>query len=275
MPLFYKLLCVDLDGTLITKTNRVSKTNLKKLDEYVKAGGEFALVTGRSFFSANKIANKINNFTKRKIRFIVCSKGAYIYDTRHNSVTSFTIPHDIVKKILDYCLKKKISMWAYTEKNARTNVVYANNRFLAFLTKFFNSFNFHKFPIGKAIDLSSYKLNIFSFNKKRIADFLYFLKIKFKNEIDITTHGELIEITLKNINKGSSLKHIAQVLKLKKENIASIGDSNNDIEMFKESGFNFAIFHSELLANEADIVYKKQKNAVAKAIDFIMNENEK
>ena len=52
---------------------------------------------------------------------------------------------------------------------------------------------------------------------------------------------EYLDISSINVNKGSSLETLANYLNLKKDDILSIGDNLNDIEMFKASYISVAI----------------------------------
>jgi hydroxymethylpyrimidine pyrophosphatase-like HAD family hydrolase len=144
---------------------------------------------------------------------------------------------------------------------------------MRFLTVALPKFNLKKFP--KDEDYSSYKLNIFSLSSKKIDYFLQYLEEKYHNQLDITHHNHLIEICTKNVNKGSAISKVCSLLDIQIENTAAIGDSNNDIDMFRNVKFKFAINHSEYLVEHADIVFKHQKNAVAKMIDDYILKNEK
>lgn len=52
---------------------------------------------------------------------------------------------------------------------------------------------------------------------------------------------EYLDISPFNVTKGSSLEFLSNYLNLEKENILSIGDNLNDIEMFKASQISVAV----------------------------------
>jgi hydroxymethylpyrimidine pyrophosphatase-like HAD family hydrolase len=89
------------------------------------------------------------------------------------------------------------------------------------------------------------------------------------SDLEIIKHGKYsLEITNKNVTKWNALKNVCQNYKVLENEIACIGDSNNDLECIKNCGFSFSITkkNKEIIEN-SDINFKKQKNAVAKAIN--------
>lgn len=60
-------------------------------------------------------------------------------------------------------------------------------------------------------------------------------------EVEIVDTGFAVHIKSKKINKGTGLKRIAQMLGLDAREFVAIGDSPNDIEMLKASGFGVAV----------------------------------
>lgn len=61
------------------------------------------------------------------------------------------------------------------------------------------------------------------------------------SEVEIVDTGFVVHIKSKRINKGTGLKRIAQMLGLDVRELVAIGDSPNDIEMLKVSGFGVAV----------------------------------
>ena len=55
-----KLVAMDLDNTLLNKDGTISANTLSLIHELNKNGVHFAVATGRSFHSANYIADKIS-----------------------------------------------------------------------------------------------------------------------------------------------------------------------------------------------------------------------
>ncbi|MGB8216521.1 MAG: phosphoglycolate phosphatase [Candidatus Methanoperedens sp.] len=60
-------------------------------------------------------------------------------------------------------------------------------------------------------------------------------------EVEIVDTGFAVHIKSKRINKGIGLKRIAELMGLDARELVAIGDSPNDIEMLKASGFGVAV----------------------------------
>ncbi|MFZ3058749.1 MAG: phosphoglycolate phosphatase [Candidatus Methanoperedens sp.] len=60
-------------------------------------------------------------------------------------------------------------------------------------------------------------------------------------EVEIVDTGFAVHIKSKRINKGTGLKRVAEMMGLDARELVAIGDSPNDIEMVKASGFGVAV----------------------------------
>ncbi len=81
-----------------------------------------------------------------------------------------------------------------------------------------------------------------------------------------------------NANKGVALKYIAEKMNIKKEEIASIGDSEVDEHMFAESGFSFLVNKNYIIKNEnvkeqtkLIITNKQGAMGVLEALEWLIN----
>ena len=96
----YKLLVLDLDGTLLTKTKHISSKDLKALKAYTSLGGKIALATGRAIASTTYYKNIIEQYTGEKIPFVISLCGSYIKSFDNANDDKFTtIPDEIVKAL--------------------------------------------------------------------------------------------------------------------------------------------------------------------------------
>ena len=83
-----------------------------------------------------------------------------------------------------------------------------------------------------------------------------------------------IEISKKGCNKGDGLFHLAQALGIKKEEIMSCGDADNDKELLESSGFAVVMENGlDSMKAIADyITVSNHEDGVAKAIEkFVLN----
>jgi len=79
-------------------------------------------------------------------------------------------------------------------------------------------------------------------------------------------------LTDRSICKGDALEKMAKQMGKSAGDFAAIGDSDNDIDLFKSSGLSFAVANaSDAVKREADVVLKnKYGDGFAEAVDYLL-----
>jgi hydroxymethylpyrimidine pyrophosphatase-like HAD family hydrolase len=83
-----------------------------------------------------------------------------------------------------------------------------------------------------------------------------------------------LDVTNKNGNKGAVVDYLAQHLGVPAQEIATIGDQQNDVLMFKRSGFSIAMGNAsdEVKAQAKAVTASYNDDGFAKAMEnFILN----
>lgn len=263
----YKIIGIDLDGTLLNSFKRISNKNLNALSAYINRGGIPVIVTGRSSVSAYKYFNKIQKHSARKLRFIACFNGAYIYDQLENKEYKKFISNEIAKEIYDYAQKNKLTAWFYTERATAKKAVEVKGYRLFLTSKFFKNLNLLK--VNPRADISSYKINLMSFSKQKIAKTFEELKKIYKDKLVFSLSSKnLIEINSFGIDKGYAMNFVLEKTKTKKDNSIFFGDSFNDVPAFKACGYSYAIKpKNKDVCNFSSKTIDYKKNAVASIIN--------
>ncbi len=92
----------------------------------------------------------------------------------------------------------------------------------------------------------------------------------------ILDSGVAYHLSSTEVNKGTALKYIIHKLQLKKEEVASIGDSEVDVPMFYESGYSFLVNDKFSVGNEVQrltnlIITKRQgPMGVIESVEWLM-----
>lgn len=241
----YKLLAIDLDGTLVTSNNKISKVNLKKMKEYVDNGGKISFVTGRTIHYAQTVADQFFNYSGHKIEIICALNGSYIYDNINQQILKInTIDDFVAAEIKESSCKNKFITAFYNELSVRNNSMYINGC-SNFLKKFISIFYKKKTRILLDDNFDStrtLKINIFSLQSdKKINKYIDYIKSKYHNILVTPTKKYLYEITKKEVDKGYAIDFLINYFNIKKNEIVALGDSGNDIPMFKKVGLDIAI----------------------------------
>ena len=90
-------------------------------------------------------------------------------------------------------------------------------------------------------------------------------------ELDIVDTGFAVHIKSRSINKGTGLKRLAELMGISVRDFVAIGDSPNDIEMLKVSGFGVAVGNAHPEVKKiANMVTRGEHGAgVAEVIQYI------
>ncbi|MDE5545801.1 MAG: HAD family hydrolase [Malacoplasma sp.] len=252
---------IDLDGTLLNQRKRIPKNNLIALKKYVENDGNIVITTGRWPISAKKINDKIEKFSQIKNKYLISMNGTNIFDLKENKIIyEKQINLNIFNEILQETKNYNISAWIYSKKGIENKTVYSVK---IPIKKIISKFNY-----GKIVELKNkkiendhiYKALFLTWTKKEMSKFISFLKEKYENYLSIVEiSNKVIEVTAKNTSKGEAIKIIQKIEKFKFENTVALGDSQNDLSMFKVCNYKIC-FNSEEknLVDLANVSFKNQ-----------------
>ena len=71
----YKLVAIDLDGTLLDSYGQISENNKNAVKDAVNKGTKVVIASGRGVMSVKNFANEIG-----ANEYAVCGNGAVVYD---------------------------------------------------------------------------------------------------------------------------------------------------------------------------------------------------
>ena len=253
-----KLIATDLDGTLFypkRKLKLLTKKNRKFMKDFVNDGNEIALVSGRNYFVSKRIEKRIKN----KIDMIGCN-GSVVY---HSGELLFDSPMNH-QDVYDFYLKnrnnKNILTWIFmSDKN---NMIVVHNslstllRVIYRIVLFFQFGYNGKYKIGrkkfeKMVNddnakiykiMAIYGLGKKATEKARLAS----LEVSKETEgkFEVMWSKESIELMNSGVNKAKSLEKLIDNIGIKKEEVAVIGDSGNDVPLFETFPNSFVMSHA-------------------------------
>ena len=252
----YKLMAIDLDGTLLNSSGEVSEKTKMALKKAMDNGIEIVLASGRTIESIENIANELGTN-----KYLISGNGAAVYDIQSKEVIySKFLSKEQVLKIAEICEENSIHYNVYTEKeiiakNLSYNVLYyhkenlkkpENRRtyinivpnMIEYIKNLENE-NFLKITIcdEDAKIFNGIIKKIKALDKFDVLDVEYMSRkrIKFGTE-EVLVEYYYTEITNENVNKWTAIEFLMEKLGLKSEEIIAIGDNFNDREMIEKSG---------------------------------------
>lgn len=257
----YKLLAVDMDGTLLTTDKTISPETLEKINEMGRAGKIFCISTGRPFAGIKKYSDLIENNIP-----LITYNGAIVRFSKSDEVLlSETLSAAQSKKILDIIVSHSGTYVLWAEEKIYASVI--ND-----VTKaYFSISGVQPVLIEKDTVIphgSITKIIWFDENSKLKEYQRTFLKgiddVNF-----FTSQPTFLEFVSKNISKANAMKTLADYYGLTKENMVAVGDGCNDIPMIRYAGLGVAMANSEdeVLSEADEVTSSNDEDGVAKVIE--------
>ena len=260
----YKLVAIDLDGTLLNSYGEVSENTKEEIKKAIENGIEVVLASGRPISSVEDLANEL-----QANHYLISGNGAIVYDMYKKEVVyDKFLSKEQVLNIVKICEENSIYYNIYTENEVLTKSLNYN-------TLFYYSENTHKQEekrtnINILTDVYDYilKSNDQKYLKVTVCDQSQIVfasiikKLRTINDIDVLdvahmskkiiksgTEEVLVEycyteITNKNVNKWTALEYIMKEKNIDRSEVAAIGDNINDKEMIEEAGLGVAMGNS-------------------------------
>ncbi|ASJ89080.1 MAG: haloacid dehalogenase-like hydrolase [Candidatus Malacoplasma girerdii] len=272
----YRLLAVDLDGTLLTPFKSITSKDLNSLKKYNDAGGTIILCSGRAKKSMKHYVEQVNNAINSQLKYVIAFSGAMILNEKQEVIRECLIKHNVTKAMIDYCVKNHLFFWLHNRHAAENNAVYINNAFLRIYCRIIKRMHAWKFDANKISDYNAYKINVYSPSKEKIRAFYKFITEKFNDDLEIFATGKNeYEIIAHGISKGEAMSYLAEKNKISLNEVASIGDSGNDLSNAKVVKMSASIGnHSAELKLYSAVNIKNHRNAVSYFIEnHLLKEN--
>ncbi len=250
-----KLICFDLDGTLLTKSKQISATNLKLLESLHEAGHVTAIATGRFYKSACKVRSRIPAHLD-----IICSNGAVV-ETEGRIIRREQIPPHELELVYHLANEHDVSLAfdsLYTAYHTKLG--------WTFLMDYFSNVmnhgdltirNIHVRSLEEYMRYTPWYINgiaISRTNPQKIVDLRKDLEDLNLFNIE-SSAPDNVEVIPKNSHKGTGALILAERHGIRPEDIIAFGDGENDLKMIQTAGIGFAMDNaSQLLKDHADYV---------------------
>ena len=257
----YKLIAIDLDGTILDSYGEVSENTKRILKETTKKGTKVIIASGRTIDSIKAIADEISTD-----KFIIAGNGSIIYDLQEkNIIYEKYIPKSKALNIIKICEDNSITYSVYTH-----NTIVADS--LKYNILYYYKQNLKKEPTKKTSitivpNIYDYVKNMN--NEKVMKIFICdkhqsvfnsilkrFSEVEDIDVLDVSHMSRKIisngsknvpleyfytEITEKNVDKWYALEYLIDKLNINKNEVIAIGDNINDKKMIEQSGVGIAM----------------------------------
>jgi HAD superfamily hydrolase (TIGR01484 family) len=237
----YKLLALDMDGTLLNEEKLISIPNRNAILNALDAGVTVIFSTGRGIQSAMPYAEELGLQTP-----MVTVNGGEVWKAPGELLMRHFLSAKFVRSLHELAVKYDTWWWAYAVEGM---------------------FNTEKW----AEDLESLQWLKFGYYTEDSA-VLSEIKgiVEAWDVFEITnSHPSNIELNPKGVNKASGIEEVCKHLGIRMSEVIAMGDSENDIAMIREAGLGVAMGNAqESVKLIADITtVTNEEHAIARIIN--------
>lgn len=290
----YKLVAIDLDGTLLNSYGEVSENTRKALKKAKETGTEIVLSSGRPISSTESLAVELG-----VDNYLISGNGAAVYDIQNQKILyDRFLTKQQVLDIAKMCEENSFFYNVYTEdeviasslnynilfyhkenikkvEEKRTHINIVQN-----IEEYIKQSGKEKFLKITVCDESKFIFNSIMKRLKEIQgidvlEIAYMSRKKIKdgtNDVDIQYY--YTEITNENVNKWTAIQYLLDKLNIRPKEVMAIGDNFNDKEMIEEAGLGVVMGNSNPKMKEIGdvIVADNNSEGVLEAINkYIIN----
>lgn len=278
-----KLLAVDMDGTCLDGRSRVTDNTIKALREAAQAGITIVPATGRNLFCLpHRIGEGtlygVQSAEGRKnrglFRYVISSNGARVTDIQEKkTLFQAMIPRETAAALLERCRGQRLITASHINSRyllqgrpaaLAGRLVYGKDAKGIYCVR----------DMARTVNKSAFQTEELQF---------YFFTHQSRRRLENTLElfpgltaaytSVYAEVYSRQASKGRALEALAKRLGITREEIACIGDGENDLSMFAVSGLKIAMGNAfEGLKQQADYVTSSNnREGVAKAVRRILD----
>lgn len=265
----YKLIAIDLDGTLLDDNMEISRRNKQAIRRALDKGVRVTLCSGRPFDMVKGYAKELG----LKLPFIINNGAMIVTSHDHKVVYKREIDYKKIKPVLDYAQQRNIKMFAFIDNIMYTNIPPDDKEieiWRRYGQKFVYVEEFYRYINENLIKL------MFVGECRQLKEYMEDLEKCCKNKfIQYLMVGRYLEFVPIDVNKGSALKYLASYYGIRASEVMAIGDEDNDIPMLKFAGLGVAMGNAYPHVKEvADFITDtNDAHGVAKSIEkFVLGD---
>lgn len=262
----YKLIAIDLDGTLLNEDKVITENNISMLKRLIDDGKEIVIATGRSYWSAKGFLENTGLNLK-----IMANNGNVVRSMVDDDVIfSRYIPKEKFANLINESRKLNLTPVIYVDHyedgyDLIIELDKDDDRYGGYLSKVTKRF----IRMEDVLDYDGNKvLSVCYLSKESdLKELTNTLGYKYEGIYSshilksLTKVGPMLEVMDKGATKWHSISQYANMLGVNDKQIVAIGDDMNDIDMLKHSGLGVAMKNSDYeVKQSADIVTKMTNN---------------
>ena len=235
----YKLLVLDVDGTLLTDEGQISKRTLAALKKAQQMGVILVLASGRPLYGLKPLAKKLD--LDKYGGYLLAYNGAQMVETSTGKeILSQTIEKEVFPFLEKEANKHGVAIFTYSDNKVLTND--ASNPYILREARI-NGMEVEEYkPLAAVIDFNPYKSILVNTDTKEIIE----LEEEFKKRLDgvmnvFRTEPYFLEVVPELIDKANALGVLLETLQIAAKKVLVIGNGVADYSMIQMAGLGVAM----------------------------------
>jgi len=244
-----KIIATDYDGTL--NMNGINAGKREAISRWRKAGNLFGVISGRSWQSTLEQLEKDN--IERD--FVVGNNGASVCDKDGRIISEITASSMVLKEFLEFVFQNGCDFGRVHCSNI-CFVVNVPNREIKK-----GEYTLDDYPETEDFNQVSIQFE----TPEASEEFAEIIKERFKGVLYPLQNRRWIDVVPIGVSKSQGIYKLIEIFTVEKQNVITVGDSENDIDMLLE-------FNSYAMENGVEIVKKTAGRTVEDITEIIDNE---
>lgn len=268
----YKLLVLDLDGTLTNSKKEITRHTKETLIKAQEAGLKVVLASGRPTYGVAPLANELE--LQKYEGYILAYNGGEIIDWKtrelmyEKQLDSDLLPYLYrCAKENDFAIVTYENEYVLTEKPDDEYVLKEALLNVMKIKKVDNFLEAVKHPITKCLIVGE---------PSRLALLEKEMYEKLKDRMGVfRSEPYFLELVPKGINKAQSLSVLLEEIGMTKNEMIAIGDGFNDLSMIQYAGLGIAMENAQDVVKQAAdfITLSNEEDGVAYAVEKFYLDN--
>lgn len=268
----YKLLVLDLDGTLTNSKKEITRHTKETLIKAQEAGLKVVLASGRPTYGVAPLANELE--LQKYEGYILAYNGGEIIDWKtrelmyEKQLDSDLLPYLYrCAKENDFAIVTYENEYVLTEKPDDEYVLKEALLNVMKIKKVDNFLEAVKHPITKCLIVGE---------PSRLALLEKEMYEKLKDRMGVfRSEPYFLELVPKGINKAQSLSVLLEEIGMTKNKMIAIGDGFNDLSMIQYAGLGIAMENAQDVVKQAAdfITLSNEEDGVAYAVEKFYLDN--
>lgn len=265
----YKLICTDIDGTLLNPQHQITERTKRALRKARKMGIHVALVSGRIGSSLRILQQEIGIDGP-----LGCFNGSLVLDEEDKELEAHPLPLAWSREVLSFVQDTNLETFLFTNESW----------YMEQKSRWYDVEVEASRTEGRIASLSTieevlaeterpFKLLCMHHEPEYVKTMEQALQERFGAHLNIfSSSPKYIEILARGVDKGHAVRSLCNAYQIDASQVMAVGDYYNDIGMFRAAGYSVAMANapSDVAKHATAMTKSNSEDGLALAIEAIL-----